>query len=230
MALSPLPPPVEPFPVPRGGSLKQFLSTRSTLQSNFYLKSLSELSLALSLQLLAEFQIRSGLPGLLKGIDYVVAAVLTAMAGKYYSMLRTLQKSDNSSNEPLTWLSPLPFSTRLLLFLKTGRSLFLAGFIAGFSGYSLCKIFTYIRLYLGYNLFALKPVNILYASLYTGGFMALISNVRYTVLQVKVEPFIERYTSGGVMRILIFGVRCGNGFLGSWIAIWGMRFFGVQSK
>ncbi|GMH75737.1 hypothetical protein TrST_g3070 [Triparma strigata] len=226
-----LPPSLHPPLLTRGGSsnppkspLQTFISSRSSLQTNFPLKSLSELSLAVLLQLLAEYKIRSGLPGILLAFDYVLASVLTACAGKYYSMLRTASSSSS------TWLSPLPLLPRLRLFLLTSQNLFSFGFLAGLTGYTLTTFITLFRSKILHQTISLKIVNPFHAAIYTGAFMAIVSNIRYTILQIKVEPFIEEYFSGKVMKGIIFGVRCANGFAGSWVAIWGMRYFNIQGK
>ncbi|GMH53096.1 hypothetical protein TrRE_jg11849 [Triparma retinervis] len=66
------------------------------------------------------------------------------------------------------------------------------------------------------------------AGIYTGSFMALVSNIRYNLLQHVMEPFIETKISGWSMRTAVFVVRALNGFLGSYLAITGMRLVGLQ--
>ena len=81
--------------------------------------------------------------------------------------------------------------------------------------------------------------------------MAFISNIRYQLLQGIVEPYLidgvfskietlgnEKTPMGRILvkfaflkhlkRVVVVLVRWGNGLLGSWIAIGGMRWFGLQ--
>ena len=81
--------------------------------------------------------------------------------------------------------------------------------------------------------------------------MAFVSNIRYQLLQGVVEPYVidglflkiedvsaRRSPSGRIRgqkllryakRLVIVLVRWANGLIGSWIAIGGMRYFGLQS-
>jgi hypothetical protein len=79
-------------------------------------------------------------------------------------------------------------------------------------------------------------VSVLFAAMYTGVFMAVVSNVRYQLLQGIVEPKVIDgvFKVRGLRRIRklrglkIVGVQWGNGWLGSWLAIGGMKDCGLQ--
>ena len=143
-------------------------------------------------------------------------------------------------------------TNRILAFILPMPQLFRAGIIASTLGYGVTSVLVYIRtLVIPQYEVVTMAVSVPKAAIYTGCFMALISNVRYQLLQGVVEPMIDvvffkvdkvlvKNDSGSRMRLLlrrllsnvkravIVFIRIGNGLLGSWIAIGGMRAFGLQ--
>jgi Protein RETICULATA-related len=74
-----------------------------------------------------------------------------------------------------------------------------------------------------------KTVNIVYASLYTGCYMAVSSNLRYQLLQGVIEPAIDTcFRNIPVLRAAaIISSRAVNSLIGSMLAISGMRMLGL---
>mmetsp|Transcript_8330 Transcript_8330/g.17997 ORF Transcript_8330/g.17997 Transcript_8330/m.17997 type:complete len:340 (-) Transcript_8330:80-1099(-) len=79
-------------PLPSLSKLSRSISrgyrARVAADPNFLVKSVLEVALAAGTQFAAEWNRRGGVKGCLTEIDFVVAGVLTAIAGKYYSAWR----------------------------------------------------------------------------------------------------------------------------------------------
>lgn len=264
-------------------ALSRGYSRRLAADPAFPVKSVTEVVLAASTQLVAEYHNRgSSLRNLLfLQVDFVVPAVLTAILGKYLSLWKTAPtldsrrsrsagstrtehriaigdaqfcKSDNGANEetrcsgdPKFWGQTVPtnaFQATLMdgVTVPTRKQrvgslfvpmlpLFRAGCLASFIGYSLASAGVAVRTWLWPSFAtATQPVNIVAATLYTGCFMAVVSNLRYQFLQGVVEPVIDRtFSRIPLLRAaLVFAVKVANGFLGSSLAIAGMQLCGLQ--
>jgi uncharacterized membrane protein YfcA len=227
----------------------------------------AEVTLAALTQLLAEIG-RRGKDRILPEIDFVLAGLLTAVAGKYYSMWKvaptasynnsdstTTSESNKERNPPViaspvdSWWEKVPTNAfqgtcidgshptvplRLASFIKPIPSLFFAGFISSLFGYGITAVFIALRsLLLPYHVSQTQTVNILSACLFTGTFMAVVSNARYQLLSGVIEPkiidpfFKDRYHPSLHGSIILL-VRLANGYLGSFLAIAGMRWLGLQ--
>lgn len=223
-------------------TIKSQYAQRVAADPNFLSKSIAEVLLAAGTQFAAEIG-RRGQSNIIPEIDFVIAGILTAIAGKYYSMWRvapTLDQQDekeevNNRDVPTNAFQTdqaYTLSQRGMAMLIPIPSLFRAGVIASTIGYGLTSILIALRSLLVPSYIAkTQTVNIVYASIYTGGFMAIVSNIRYQLLQGIIEPkIIEKlFAKFPVIKAaMIFLVRLGNGLLGSSIAIAGMKFFGLQ--
>lgn len=221
---------------------------RVSADPNFLLKSVLEVFLAAATQLFAEIN-RRGLGRILPEFDFVFAAILTAVIGKYYAMWRVAPTTACANDDvatistiPTNAFQPSPFPDRPYGTLQRARalivpapSLFWAGFAASFCGYGLTSLLARARSVLAPSFVSpTLPVSVWGASLYTGAFVAVVSNLRYQILSGVVEPLIDRCTTAPargaavVRSVAVFLARTGNGFLGSVLAIAGMRRLGLQ--
>ena len=223
---------------------------------SFPLKSITEVFLAAGTQFSAEWSKR-GATRMMPEIDFVVAGVLTAVAGKYYTMWRVApslddkagSKGSDSTEDDQTRLGSMVVPTnafqltmsdgvtkpsinqRLGSIVAPMGPLFRAGIIASAIGYGITAFVIFLRSALipGYTP-ATQNINIAYACVYTGAFMAIVSNLRYQVLQGLIEPAIDKWfrKTPAVRGFFIFWIRWANGFLGSILAISGMKALGLQ--
>lgn len=234
-------------------SISSGFQQRVEADSSFPMKSAAELVLAAGTQLSAEWNRRGHF--FLLELDFVVAGVITAMVGKYYAMWRvapTLNNDKSDSAHPVeTTMFGVPvlnnafqptfvdgvtkplLQQRFLSLLAPMGSLFQAGVVASGIGYGLTAGLIAFRSHvLPSYVAATHNVNIVLAGIYTGTFMALVSNLRYQVLQGIIEPrFIDKLRMYPIFHSsLTFIVRMANGFLGSVLAIAGMRILGLQTR
>jgi hypothetical protein len=244
--------------------IKEQFALRLAADPNFVSKSVTEVILAAITQFIAECS-RRGRTNMITEIDFVIAGIFTAIAGKYYSMWKVAPTStstsasrssnssasskghcnDHSSSSTVSSSSsskiptnafqtdePYSLMQRSMAFILPIPDLFRAGFIASAIGYGLTQILISLRSLLvpSYEA-ATASVNIIHACLYTGGFMAIVSNIRYQLLQGIIEPMVVEKIFRNfpfVKAAAIFAVRLANGLLGSSLAIAGMKMFGLQ--
>ena len=223
---------------------------RLAADPSFAKKSVIEVFLAAGTQLSAELTQR-GTQRIIPEMDFVIAGVLTAVIGKYYSMWRVAktQTADKISvlEDPSIFGLSVPTNAfqqtmldgltrptptqRLGSLVAPIPSLFRAGVLASFMGYGLTSAAIQLRLLLMPSFVAAtRQVNIVYAAIYTGIFMAIVSNLRYQVLQGLVEPCLDGVLrkTPSLLNLALFFVRVGNGWLGSVLAITGMKWLGLQ--
>ena len=254
-----------PAHVPRRwvDEIAQGYCNRRTADPNFLLKSTLEVALAASTQFAAEWNNRGGAANMIQQVDFVVPAVLTAIAGKYFSMWKTAptlasvssgKQQQQQQRDTLRFAGMLVPSNAFQATMMDGVTrpnarqrmgsllapilpLFRAGCIASGLGYGAVALAIQMRTWFLPDYIAVtRTVNFIYAAIYTGVFMAIVSNIRYQLLQGVVEPAIragfrgkERWRALILLETaIIFCVRVGNGFLGSSLAIAGMKLCGLQ--
>lgn len=223
---------------------------RVAADPSFPAKAVTEIFLAAGTQMAAEWN-RRGASHLKTELDFVVAGVLTACYGKFFSMWRvapsTMTDSESDATDAVVFGCPVPTNAfqntlldgktvptlgqRWLSLVAPMPSLFNAGVMASMVGYGLTALLIALRtIVMPTYVAATRNVNVLYASLYTGAFMSVVSNLRYQVLQGIVEAkLIDRLKGFPVVHaIMLVGVRMANGLLGSILAISGMKLLGLQ--
>ncbi|KAL7536339.1 hypothetical protein ACHAXR_007088 [Thalassiosira sp. AJA248-18] len=256
-------------------SIQEGYKQRVAADPSFLSKSILEIVLAACTQYTAEVS-RRGKHRILTEIDFVFAGILTAVCGKYFSMWRVARtvsaknidntdENNGRESSATNWRDNVPtnafqptlldgvtvptFSSRFLAFILPMPQLFRAGVIASTLGYGLTNVLIIIRsFFIPQYVPATKPVSVPLAAIYTGLFMAFVSNVRYQLLQGVVEPYVidgfffrieamgnskgrilkRMKHLGHLKRLVIVLIRWLNGLLGSWIAIGGMSAFGLQ--
>ena len=240
------------LPTVIGDEIRNQYRMRVAADPDFVQKSIVEIIFAISMQFMAEVSKR-GMHRIVPEIDFVIAGIFTAMAGKYYSMwkvAKTLSSDPKNEyqEEDESWRAKVPtnafqdtlldgktkpdFPQRIAAFFVPIPSLFQAGFIASAIGYGFTAILISLRSMMipSYEA-ATVNVNIFHACLYTGSFMAIVSNIRYQVLQGLIEPkIIDKLfvRTPAVHTTMISLVRLVNGLLGSYLAITGMKVLGLQ--
>jgi len=231
---------------------------RVAADPSFPIKSLLEVFLAAATQFSAEYQRRGWTNVWVRDVDFVVAGILTAVYGKYASMWKVAKTTQSGTTTAIhdtqqqqqdpRWGNLIVPTNAFQPFLLDGTTrptirqrlgsflvpivpLFRAGVCAGWVGYGMTSLLMALRsIWIPQYRAATQTVNIVYASLYTGCFMAVVSNVRYQLLQGIVEPLVD----SGLRRVswlravTILVLRFGNGWLGSTLAISGMRWLGLQ--
>jgi hypothetical protein len=227
---------------------------RVAADPNFPVKSGIEVFLALSTQFAAEWETR-GRHQLIPQIDFVVPALLTAVTGKYMSMWMTaptridtiISGAVVAQKDPklesiavptnafqkymLDGITPPTLSQRLGSFIVPMWPLFRLGCISSFLAYGFTSILIELRKVVLPNYIPItQNINVVHATLFTGCFMAVVSNIRYQILQGIIEPMIDRaLKSLPILRTMIISVvRILNGLLGSILSVSGMQLLGLQ--
>lgn len=192
------------------GKVKNGYNQRVAADPTFPQKSMAELFLAASTQLAAEVE-RRGSDQILSQFDFVLAGVLTAVFGKYYSMWRVsptragevkngkkmegdiqffrIKVPTNAfQTTMLDGVTKPKFHQRIASFIVPVVPLFQAGFIASSVGYGIVRIMILLRAFFLPSFEAkTQNVNVLFASVYTGAFMAIVSNIRYRSFRVSLN-------------------------------------------
>lgn len=171
-------------------------------------------------KLAAELQ-RRGVSGAWLEVDYVMAGILTAVAGKTYAAYRVAPtKAVEGSDEPgggggggggggkgrgvPRWIATAPtnafqlgqytLAQRLGAFVAPAPRLFTSGCACGLAGYSFAALLSQLRALAGAGPSLAPAVPILPATLYTGIFLVIVSNLSLQFLQGVIEVRFATYT------------------------------------
>lgn len=194
---------------------------RADADPKFRQKLALEAALACALQTTAEVQRRGRAFG--READYVVAGVLTALAGK---LVASFQAAPSTQGAAATnaFQPDVPLRARVGAVVRPMPRLFGVGFAAAALGYGLTDCLTRLRDLCGIAVVAPPRVPILGAAVYTGVFVAVVSNGSYQILQGLVER-----GWWGDRRALLFVGRAGRSLMASALAIRGMQVSGLQA-
>ena len=194
---------------------------RADADPKFRQKLALEAALACALQTTAEVQRRGRAFG--READYVVAGVLTALAGK---LMASFQAAPSMQGATATnaFQPDVPVRDRVGAVVRPMPRLFGVGFAAAAAGYGLTDVLTRLRDLCGIAVVAPPRVPILGAAVYTGVFVAVVSNGSYQILQGLVER-----GWWGDRRALLFVGRAGRSLMASALAIRGMQMSGLQA-
>jgi len=194
---------------------------RADADPKFRQKLALEAALACALQTTAEVQLRGRAFG--READYVVAGVLTALAGK---LVASFQAAPSAQGVAATnaFQPDVPLRDRVGAVVRPMPRLFGVGFAAAACGYGLTDCLTRLRDLCGIAVVAPPRVPILGAAVYTGIFVAVVSNGSYQILQGLVER-----GWWGDQRALLFVGRAGRSLMASALAIRGMQLSGLQA-
>jgi hypothetical protein len=194
---------------------------RADADPRFRQKLALEAALACALQTTAEVQRRGRAFG--HEADYVVAGLLTALAGKLVAAFQAAPSA--AGKAPTNAFQPdLPARARVGAVVGPMPRLFGVGFAAAAVGYGLTDGLTRLRDLCGVVVAAPPRVPILGAAVYTGLFVALVSNGSHQILQ----GLVERGWWGRRQVLLVVG-RAGRSLLASALAIRGMQLSGLQA-
>ena len=194
---------------------------RADADPKFRQKLALEAALACALQTTAEVQRRGRAFG--READYVVAGVLTALAGK---LMASFQAAPSTQGATATnaFQPDVPLRARVGAVVRPMPRLFGVGFAAAAAGYGLTDVLTRLRDLCGIVVVAPPRVPILGAAIYTGLFVAVVSNGSYQILQ----GLVERGWWSKQPWLLFVG-RAGRSLAASALAIRGMQLSGLQA-